>query len=65
MIRKYQSGETVKYSQPQGGAEAAARFVVIEDRGDRVLIRLVCDMRIAPTECLAYEHVERAEPEGR
>jgi len=40
---------TVKFSQPQTPEETRERFIVLEDRGDRVLVEAVCDMAIRPT----------------
>jgi hypothetical protein len=39
----------LRFANPQDEAEAALRFTMVEDRGDRVCVRLVCDMPIAPT----------------
>lgn len=44
--------------------EADARYRVVEDRGDRVLIELICDMLIRPTECVAINEVIPANPIG-
>ncbi len=44
-------GETVSYANPLDVAESAARFIVLEDCGDRLLVQLLnSGMGIAPTE---------------
>jgi hypothetical protein len=53
------AGDKVKLTNP-GPGETDAVYTVIEDRGDRVLIELVCDMTIRPTECVSIEEVEPA-----
>ena len=51
----------VKYSRPQPGEEAA-RFLLVEDNGDRVLIELICDLPIRPRECVARDEVTLLQP---
>ena len=46
----------VKYSRPQPGEEDA-RFVLVEDNGDRVLIELICDLPIHPRECVPKDEI--------
>ena len=53
------AGDIVKLREPVSAEEAAARFDVVELRGDRVLIRLQCDMRIPPMEAVLVSDVER------
>lgn len=43
-------GSLVRYIDPLDESEEQARFKVVELRGPRVLIELVCDMAIKPTE---------------
>jgi len=50
-------GSTVRYSNPTNERESAARFEVVEPRGPRVLIRLICELPIAPTEVVAVGDV--------
>jgi len=42
-------GETVRLANP-GPGEEAARYVVVQDNGDRLQIRLVCTLPIPPVE---------------
>jgi len=53
-------GEIVKFRTPENDAEAVARFVLIEDNGDRGFIRLLCDLPIPPVSLVRIEHVEPA-----
>lgn len=39
----------VKLANPEKGEESA-RFVVVEDNGDRLFVRLVCDLPIPSVE---------------
>lgn len=41
--------QVVKFKEPMSKDEAAERFVIVEVRGDRVLVELVCEMTIRPT----------------
>lgn len=45
-----------KLANPAKGEESA-RFTIAEDNGDRLIIRLVCDLPIAPTELVSREDV--------
>jgi hypothetical protein len=56
-----QAGDTVKFTRPQDAREAAARFKLVEDRGDRVLIELICNLPIRPTECVATVEIQPAD----
>lgn len=40
--------KTVIFKNPQGD-EINEKFKVVEDRGDRLLVELICDMPIPPT----------------
>ena len=42
-------GQTVKFAVPNSPDEETERFIVLELRGDRVLVEFICDMRIKPT----------------
>lgn len=44
-----QVGQTVRFTEPKSPDEETERFIVLELRGDRVLVEFVCDMRIKPT----------------
>ena len=50
--------DIVKYSDPQKG-EVDIRFVLRELNGDRVLIDLICDAAIKPTEVVATSEVRK------
>ena len=54
------AGEVVKLTRPVDAAEAAARYDVVELRGDRVLIRLRCNLPIPPMEAVAKTEVAPA-----
>lgn len=54
------ANDIVKYSNPQHG-EADIRFVLREINGDRVLIELICDWAIRPTEVVAISEVCKAD----
>lgn len=49
--------DIVKYSKPANEEEASFRFVLADDRGDRVAIRLICDETIQPVEVVAKDEV--------
>lgn len=51
-------GQIVKFRQPENEAEAGARFILIENNGDRGLIRLVCDLPFPPVELVRMADVE-------
>ena len=44
-----QAGQRVKFAAPLNAGEAANRFIVLEPRGDRVLVQLVCELTLKPT----------------
>ena len=44
-----QVGNLVRFANPLTTAEQSERFVVLEMRGDRVLVEFVCPMTIRPT----------------
>ena len=52
--------DLVKYSKPQKGEEDI-RFVLREINGDRVIIELICDWAIKPTEVVALSEVCKAD----
>jgi hypothetical protein len=52
--------DVVKYSKPQKGEEGL-RFILREINGDRVLIELICDWAIKPTEVVAIGEVCKAD----
>lgn len=54
------TNDIVKYSKPQQGEEDI-RFVLREINGDRVLIELICDWAIKPTEVVAVSEVCKAD----
>jgi hypothetical protein len=55
------TGDIVRLAHPVDRAEASARFVLIEDNGDRCLIRLICDLPIPPVECVLKGEIVKAE----
>jgi len=55
----YERGQLVKYSKPEAGEECMT-FVVIEDRGDRLLVGLVGAQGFGSQECFAKSHYEAA-----
>lgn len=44
----FTTGDLVRFVAPFDAVEACERFIVIEDRGDRMLCEFVCDMTIKP-----------------
>ena len=52
--------DIVKYSKPQQG-EGNIRFLLREINGDRVLIEMICDWAIKPTEVVAINEVCKAD----
>jgi hypothetical protein len=42
-------GDTVKFLSPLNDDEALERFIVLENRGSRVLVEAICNMKIKPT----------------
>ena len=41
-------GARVKFRDPATADEASERYVILELRGDRVLVEYICDMQIKP-----------------
>jgi len=58
--RRMKINGIVKYSTPQKGEEDI-RFVLREINGDRVLVELICDWAIKPTEVVAISEVCKAD----
>jgi len=54
------AGKTVKLTRP-GPGEESARFVVVEDNGDRLTIRLICNLPIPPVELVRESDVVAVE----
>lgn len=52
----------LKFKYPQTSTEIDERFQLIEDRGDRLLVELVCDMRVRPTFVYLTDDMTNAEP---
>ena len=52
--------DIVRYSKPQTGEENI-RFVLREINGDRVMIELICDWVIKPTETVPITEVCKAD----
>jgi hypothetical protein len=52
--------KTVRLANPVKGEESV-RYVVVEDNGDRLLIRLICDLPIPPVELVRREEVSAQE----
>jgi len=52
--------DIVRYSKPQIGEEDI-RFILREINGDRVLIEMVCEWTIKPTETVAISEVCKAD----
>ena len=48
-----QTGTVVRYAVPANAREDAVRFVVVEDRGDRLLVETLCDWPLKPQCCFA------------
>ncbi len=44
-----QVGQAVRFAEPRSPDEETEQFIVLELRGDRVLVEFMCDMRIKPT----------------
>jgi hypothetical protein len=59
MKKTFPIGAVVKYSRPMQGEETY-RFLVYQDRGDRVAIEIVCSDRIRPIEVVAKNEIELA-----
>lgn len=54
------AGDVVKLTNPENEKEAEARYEVAELRGPRVLIKLICDMTIRPSEAVMMSDIEKA-----
>lgn len=54
-------GAVVRWAFPVDAGEAAERYEVLEVRGSRVLVRLVCDLPVPPTYTYAACDFVRAE----
>ena len=55
----FQVGAKVKFKNPADDAERNARFLVIEDKGDRVNIQLLdSKMPFPPVECVNVRDIE-------
>jgi len=54
------TNDIVKYSKPQKG-EKDIRFLLREINGDRVLIEMICEWVIKPTEMVAITEVCKAD----
>lgn len=54
------AGKVVKYAAPADAAEAAERFLVLEDRGDRYVVASLDpdfdNWAIRPTQCFSALH---------
>ena len=58
--RRMKINDIVRYSRPQKGEEDI-RFVLREVNGDRVLIEMICEWVIKPTETVAISEVCKAD----
>ncbi len=47
-IRRVKVGDVVRYVRTIDTGDEDCRFVVVEDNGDRLMIKLICDLRIPP-----------------
>lgn len=54
-------GDLVMYRECLEAGDESARFVVVEDNGDRLLVRLVCDWTIPPTSVVRREEMKVVE----
>lgn len=52
----------LKFKHPQTPIEIDERFQLIEDRGDRLLVEFVCDMRVRPTFVYLTDDMTDAKP---
>ena len=59
--RSLTPGDVVRFRQPLDAPEERARFEVVELRGERVLIRLRCDLPIPPMEAVMIDDVDPAD----
>jgi hypothetical protein len=53
-------GDLVRFAEVLEPGDDLARFVVVEDNGDRLIIRLVCNMSIPPTSVVLRSDLVRA-----
>jgi hypothetical protein len=54
-------GDRVRFKEALEPGDESARFDVIEDNGDRVMIRLVCDLPLPPVQVVRRDDVCKAE----
>ncbi len=54
------AGDIVKYYTPLSEAEVNARFIVIENRGDRLLVEFICNNYLRPQSCFSISYFELA-----
>jgi hypothetical protein len=47
-IRRVKVGAVVRYVRTVDPGDEDYRFVVVEDNGDRIMIKLICDLPIPP-----------------
>ena len=52
------AGDKVRFVEAKDPGDELCEFTVVEMRGDRVLIELVCDMRIRPMSVVLASEVE-------
>jgi hypothetical protein len=57
MAREIQAGSQVKFREILEPGDDLFVFDVIEDNGERLLVRLVCDMAIRPTRVVNRDEV--------
>ncbi len=53
-------GDQVRFAEVLEPGDESALFDVIEDNGDRLLVRLVCDLPIPPTQVVRRDDVRKA-----
>jgi hypothetical protein len=53
-------GDLVRFCEIVDPGDESARFEVIEDNGDRLIVRLLCDLPIPPTQLVRRSDVCRA-----
>jgi hypothetical protein len=53
-------GKTIRLTHPAKGEESA-RYLVVEDNGDRLLAKLICDLPIPPVELMRRSDVTVAD----
>lgn len=54
-------GDTVRFRQVLDPGDELCLFDVIEDNGDRVMIRLICDLYIRPVSVVLRSQLRRAD----